>query len=122
VLVHEAGHLVRAHAERADALGADVDHERWNLAADLAINDDLLAAGVPLPAGAVTPAAFGLAEGGIEEVYYAALAHEADMSAGLPSATRLAVAAARVPLIRPRRGNYPPRIPRRPPWVRPTPA
>ena len=80
VLVHEAGHLVRAHAERADALGADVDHERWNLSADLAINDDLLAAGVPLPAGAVTPAAFGLAEGGIEEVYYAALAQEADTS------------------------------------------
>ena len=32
VLVHEAGHLVRAHAERADALGADVDHQRWNIA------------------------------------------------------------------------------------------
>ena len=31
VLVHEIGHLVRAHAERADALGADYDHERWNL-------------------------------------------------------------------------------------------
>ena len=45
---------------------------------DLSINDDLLAAGVPLPAGAVTPAAFGLTEGGIEEVYYAALAQETD--------------------------------------------
>ena len=32
MLVHEVGHLVRAHAERADGLGADVDHERWNVA------------------------------------------------------------------------------------------
>ncbi len=35
VLVHEVSHLVRAHAERADALAAAVDHERWNLACDL---------------------------------------------------------------------------------------
>jgi predicted metal-dependent peptidase len=73
VLVHEIGHLVRAHADRADALGVDYDHERWNLCTDAAINDDLLAAGVPLPDGVVTPAALELAEGGIEEVYYAAL-------------------------------------------------
>jgi predicted metal-dependent peptidase len=81
VLVHEVGHLVRAHAERADALGADVDHERWGLAADMAINDDLLAAGIAFPAGAVTPAALGLTDEGIEEVYYAALAPTADPSA-----------------------------------------
>jgi len=37
VLVHEVGHLVRAHADRADALGADYDHERWNLATDAAL-------------------------------------------------------------------------------------
>jgi predicted metal-dependent peptidase len=37
VLVHEVGHLDRAHAERADALGADYDHHRWNLASDTAI-------------------------------------------------------------------------------------
>jgi hypothetical protein len=30
VLVHEIGHLVRAHAERADALGADIDHDCWD--------------------------------------------------------------------------------------------
>src|ERR1051326_2195804 len=77
VLVHEIGHLVRAHAERAEALGAEVDNERWNICGDLAINDDLIAAGVPLPAGAGPPAMFGLAEGGIEEVYYAALSQHA---------------------------------------------
>jgi len=76
VLVHEVGHLVRAHAERADALGAGVDHQRWNFATDAAINDDLLAAGVQLPDGVVTPAALGLADGGIEEVYYAALSQQ----------------------------------------------
>ena len=30
VLVHEVGHLLRAHAERADQLGSDYDHDRWN--------------------------------------------------------------------------------------------
>ena len=73
VLVHEVSHLVRAHAERADALGADYDHERWHLASDAAINDDLVDAGVPLPQGAVTPPELGLEAGGIEEAYYAQL-------------------------------------------------
>jgi len=73
VLVHEIGHLVRAHAERADALGADYDHDRWNVACDASLNDDLVAAGIPLPSGAVTPTALGLDEGGIEEAYYAQL-------------------------------------------------
>ncbi len=63
VLVHEVGHLVRAHAERADALGVDLDHERWNVAADAALNDDLIEAGVPLPEGVVTPGGLGLAAG-----------------------------------------------------------
>jgi hypothetical protein len=76
VLVHEIGHLVRAHAERADALGADVDRDRWNLATDAAIVDDLLAAGVHVPDGVVTPARLGLLDGGIEEVYYAALSEQ----------------------------------------------
>jgi predicted metal-dependent peptidase len=74
VLVHEISHLVRAHAERADALDAPYDHDRWNFATDIAINDDLLAAGIQLPRGAVTPAGLGLVEGGIEEAYYAQLA------------------------------------------------
>lgn len=72
VLVHEIGHLLRAHAERADALGADYNHQRWNLGCDAAINDDLVAAGIQLPVGAVTPGVLGLQDGGIEEAYYAA--------------------------------------------------
>lgn len=73
VLVHEVCHLVREHAERSDSLPGPVDHDRWNLATDAAINDDLLRAGLPLPQGVVTPAALGLPDSGIEESYYAAL-------------------------------------------------
>jgi predicted metal-dependent peptidase len=76
VLVHEISHLVRAHAERSDALDAPYDHDRWNFATDAAINDDLLAATIQLPPGAVTPAGLGLEEGGIEETYYAQLANQ----------------------------------------------
>ena len=80
---------MRDHAARAEALGADYDHERWNVSGDIAINDDLLTAGVPLPSGALTPATFGLAEGGIEEAYYAALAQQ---SYPMPNATGSGVA------------------------------
>lgn len=73
VLVHEVNHLIRDHAGRADALPGPVDHERWNYATDAAINDDLIAAGLPLPEWVVTPAALGLLEQGIEEAYYAAI-------------------------------------------------
>ena len=77
MLVHEVGHLVRAHAERADALGAGRDHERWAFWPMPACNDDLVAAGIPLPEGAITPGTLGLAEEGIEEAYYALLADPA---------------------------------------------
>lgn len=69
-LVHEVSHLIRDHAGRAAHLGTDRDHPTWNYATDAAINDDLLAAGVPLPDGVITPDALGLPPGGIEEAYY----------------------------------------------------
>lgn len=73
VLLHEVGHLIRDHAGRADLL--PVPHHRlaWNLAGDAEINDDLLAAQVPLPEGVVTPAALGCDDGELAETYYAAL-------------------------------------------------
>jgi predicted metal-dependent peptidase len=73
VLVHEASHLIRDHAGRADGLPGPVDHDRWNLATDAAINDDLLRAGLPLPSWVVTPASLGLPDAGVEEAYYGAL-------------------------------------------------
>lgn len=74
VLVHEACHLIRDHAGRADALPGVPDHDRWNLATDAAINDDLLRAGLPLPEWVVTPEGLGLDDSGVEEAYYAAIA------------------------------------------------
>jgi len=50
VLVHEAHHLVRGHHERARRVGATGErHRDWNLAADAAINDDLVDDGLDLP-------------------------------------------------------------------------
>lgn len=69
VLAHEVGHLIRDHAARAAAL-PDVDHGAWNYAADAEINDDLIAAGVALPEGVITPAALGCADGDFAESYY----------------------------------------------------
>ena len=74
VLVHEACHLIRDHAGRADSLPGPVDHDRWNLATDAAINDDLIRAGLPLPEWVVTPDSLGLPDAGIEESYYGASA------------------------------------------------
>jgi predicted metal-dependent peptidase len=70
VLVHEVGHVLREHGERADAVDAPVDRMNWNLAADAEINDDLLGAGLGLPDGVVTPAAIGCEDGHAAEVYY----------------------------------------------------
>jgi predicted metal-dependent peptidase len=66
-LYHEISHLLRAHADRRPA---DVNAERWNLAADLEINDDLATeSGVVLPSGAVTPEQFHLKAGQLAEAY-----------------------------------------------------
>jgi hypothetical protein len=58
------------------------DHDCWALGVDAAINDDLLASGVRLPDGAVTPAVLGLPDDGIEEVYCAALVRQRAASSG----------------------------------------
>jgi len=75
VLLHEVAHLVRDHASRAENLGVwgTASSLTWNLAADLAINDDLDADRAGLPDGAVRPADFDLAAGLAEETYYAHL-------------------------------------------------
>ncbi len=72
VLLHEVGHLVRDHHAR-HAEQAVTDALLWNLAGDAEINDDLLAAGIPLPGGPVTPASIGAPEGQLAERYFARL-------------------------------------------------
>lgn len=76
VLLHEVGHLVRDHAGRARTVNAadEQSAHRWNLAADAEINDDLLAAGISLPPGPVTPGTLGMPAGMAAEYYYATLA------------------------------------------------
>ncbi|GAA3136051.1 hypothetical protein GCM10020255_011070 [Rhodococcus baikonurensis] len=64
VLLHEVGHLLRAHGVRGQSLPKPVQHVAWNYAADAEINDDLLAAGVGLPDGVITPQSFGCEDGG----------------------------------------------------------
>lgn len=75
VLLHEVAHLVRDHAGRAETAGADSgpDGELWNLACDIAINDDLHCDRIPLPAEAVRPGSFDLPDGQLEEDYYTML-------------------------------------------------
>ena len=71
VLLHEVWHLLRDHHARASALGV-TDEQRllWNLAADAEINDDLVAAGLPLPGCPVLPASLGRPDGLLAEEYF----------------------------------------------------
>jgi predicted metal-dependent peptidase len=72
VLVHEAHHLLRDHANRARSLGVTIaEARRFNVAADLEINDDL--GELPLPSGGCFPAGFGMEPGLLAEEYFAAL-------------------------------------------------
>jgi predicted metal-dependent peptidase len=72
VLIHEAGHLLRDHAGRAGVLAVGSQHrDRFNAAADLEINDDLL--DLSLPTGGLQPVGFDLPVGELAETYYAAL-------------------------------------------------
>jgi predicted metal-dependent peptidase len=70
VLLHEVGHVLRDHGGRADTVDSPVDRTMWNVAADAEINDDLIAAGVGLPQGVVTPSGIGCQDGHAAEVYY----------------------------------------------------
>ena len=68
-LMHQVSHLLRHHAERypvRDPTGHDpvarpsTDEQRWNVAADAEINDDLVAGRTARPEEAVTPSLLGL--------------------------------------------------------------
>lgn len=71
VWLHEVAHLLRDHHGRAERLSAadQRDHHRLNVAQDCEINDDLIADGLPLPAGRMEPRLFGLPAGRVFEEY-----------------------------------------------------
>lgn len=74
VLLHGAGHVIRRHAVRCEAQG--FDPELFNIAGDLAINDDIRAMGVALPACVIFPELYGLPRGLTAEDYYERLAKQ----------------------------------------------
>ena len=93
VLIHHVCHLLRAHAERARALGIrPEDGPAWTRAADAEINDDLVPAGLELPGDPVLPHHLGAEPGGLAEQYFRAAAdaarNGATTAAAEPTATR----------------------------------
>ncbi len=81
-LVHQVSHLLRDHAARFPGLPSEdlwtrrPDQQRWNLAADAEIDDDLVGGELVVPDDATTPAGLGLADGQLAEVYYGQLPAE----------------------------------------------
>ena len=73
VLVHHVCHLLRTHAERAQAFGVRPEDARdWVRAADAEINDDLIPAGLDLPGRPVLPRDLGAQDGLLAEQYFEA--------------------------------------------------
>lgn len=76
ILIHEINHLLRDHSQRSEVVIAhpSEDHQRWNIAADAEINDDLIADGLDLnPKECILPSRLGLPEDNVAEYYYSQL-------------------------------------------------
>lgn len=79
-LVHQTSHLLRHHHERCPstsmenlggvASGRKPEQVRWNLAADLEINDDLVAGQIEAPPEAARPSRLGYRDGLTAETYW----------------------------------------------------
>jgi predicted metal-dependent peptidase len=67
VVFHETQHPMRRHFSRGDSY---LDHDKFNIAGDLGINDDAREAGYTLPHGVVYPETYKLAKGLSAEEYY----------------------------------------------------
>ena len=81
VLLHEVGHVLRAHAKRR----GERDPKLWNVAGDMEINDDLVAMALDLPGEALLPRTYGFPDGLPAEDYYARLTAQAQKGKGKPS-------------------------------------
>ena len=75
VLVHEVYHLISNHAERSKNYAAD--HQIWNIAGDMAINQDLRSNGIELPEWVIYPQNFNQQDGELAETYYDQLIKDA---------------------------------------------
>jgi predicted metal-dependent peptidase len=81
--IHEIGHVLRHHHERAEALGVTIaTHMVANIAQDCELNDDIAEEVKArkdlheLPPGAMYPSRFGFSDGQTWEVYYELLMNE----------------------------------------------
>lgn len=85
-LLHQVTHLLRQHADRypgtpapdgqacsAPLTGRTAEQQRWNIAGDCEINDDLQAGELAPPPEAVVPGQFALPDGWTAEQYWDAL-------------------------------------------------
>lgn len=96
-LLHQVSHLLREHAGRYPGPPAPTqpgpggprspEQERWNIAGDAEIDDDLHTSSLELPDGAIHPGHLGLPEGWTAEQYWDAL-DPAETSEKRPSARR----------------------------------
>ena len=79
-LVHQVSHLLRHHAARSPTAGTTqvrspmtgrgADQQRWNLAADAEINDDLAAGAAAAPDAEITPRLLGMPDSLTAEEYW----------------------------------------------------
>lgn len=84
VLVHEALHIVFRHAKRGKAYGAQLNHELWNVACDLEINDGLAAGGWNMGKG-IVPKMYGYPDGLVAEEYYRRLRQDGQKGPSEPA-------------------------------------
>ena len=70
VVVHELGHLLRRHVERAESIGDSLNVEAWQIAVDAEINDSDFDEDLTLPGHPWLPSSFGAPNGLIAEQYY----------------------------------------------------
>lgn len=79
-LLHECGHVLGSHADRADEIGVTrAERRTWNLAADAELNDDLVEAGcATIAADGILPATLGQPDHLLAETYFRELRSQAD--------------------------------------------
>ena len=78
VILHEVSHLLLKHHKRAQGIVPDNDYERWNWAADFAINSILKGENIKLTDGALFPDKFKLPFGKTAEEYYRMLLEKSE--------------------------------------------